>query len=49
MWFVGDGCEKGGENACGGPEGRWENGGRWCVVMVFWSDMVGYRAACDQI
>jgi hypothetical protein len=48
-WLDGGGCGKGGEKAFVGPEGRWVNGGRWCVVMVFWSDIVDYRGICDQM
>jgi hypothetical protein len=49
MWLDGEGCEKGGEKACGGPEGRWMKDGRCCVVMVFWSDMAGYSGVCDHV
>jgi hypothetical protein len=49
MWLDGEGCEKGGEKACGGPEGRWAKDGRCCAVMVFWSDMVGYSGVCDHV
>jgi hypothetical protein len=49
MWLDGEGCAKGGGKACGGAEGRWVKGGRCCVVMVFWSDMEGYRGVCDRV
>lgn len=49
MWLGGDACEKGGEKADGGPEERGANDGRCCAVMVFGSDMLGYRSVCGQI
>ena len=49
MCEVGDACENGVEKAFGGTEGRWMCADDWWVVMVFWSDMEGYRSVCDQI